>query len=178
MPFGMLIGTTDSHLFQISFGTDSIFQAVELGFSQTLTPNVRVTVALPLGWKQDMYSIIFIPFTLQSAARITPHALRGRVGGGERDKGRGKRQRREKGGGERCGYEPELLLSFPFISQVSWASLKAGNRKCLSCPQNAKVSLKNLGLRMILTSARYKYSLYQRFVSNIVSNFFDLLNKY
>lgn len=53
---------------------------MELGFLQTLTPNVRVTVALPLGWKQDKYSIIFIPFTLQSTARITPHALRGSEG--------------------------------------------------------------------------------------------------
>lgn len=90
MPFGMLIGTTDSHLSQVSFGTDSTFQAVKLGFLQTLTPNVRVTVAMSLGWKQDMYSVIFIPFTLQSAARITPHALRGRVRE-KRDKGRGKR---------------------------------------------------------------------------------------
>lgn len=114
MPFGMLMGTTDSHLFQVSFGTDSIFQAVELGFLQTLTPKVRVTVALPLGWKQDMYSIIFIPFTLQSAARITPHALRG-SGRGKETRGEG-RDRGERKGGGRCGYEPELLLSFPFIS--------------------------------------------------------------
>lgn len=74
---------------------------MELGFLQTLTPNVRVTVALPLGWKQDMYSIIFIPFTLQSAARITPHALRGRVrGGGKRQGEREEIEERERGRGE------------------------------------------------------------------------------
>lgn len=76
---------------------------MELGFSQTLTPNVRVTVALPLGWKQDMYSIIFIPFTLQSAARITPHALRGRVGGGKETRGEGRDRGERKGAGRDVG---------------------------------------------------------------------------
>lgn len=76
---------------------------MELGFLQTLTPNVRVTVALPLGWKQDMYSIIFIPFTLQSAARITPHALRGRVRGEKRQGERKEIEEREKGAGRDVG---------------------------------------------------------------------------
>lgn len=53
-----------------------------------------------------MYSVIFIPFTLQSAVRITPHPLRGGGGGGgvRGEKTQGEREEiKEKRGGRDVG---------------------------------------------------------------------------